>query len=431
MGKNLIRFHCIEIMNETSTYMKNGSDESGRTHEELNVTPRESSQGKGYGDDMKSETTSLKRIRDLNNAEASDSSLDDHNDGVPSTDTSATNLGAPVGESGGVSDQMRLEERRAYNRRNAARSRQRVKDQLRDLQQQVIAHTTSRSELERTNVRLLAENNVLRDEVHKLRTILSGAPLFGQQQQTLQPFLQQPFGIGPNAQFMAQGGSTQQPTNRQFPSLMEPSATQPTSQLMLPNVAPQQQQQHNPFNFYPPSNQNQMQQEPAPSTQSFTNQAGDGSNNQNAVVQMLLQQIMNNNNNNNAAATQLPNNTGTQEPTLQLQPQQLQQQQQQQQPLPQDNSFAAFMAFVGGGGNAAAPSTAEGKASESQQASVSMGSLSNDAQQQSSSTQTSYGLIPQQQQQFDVQELQQSFLSQQQQLQQQPYAIKEDGNTDE
>ena len=428
MGKNLIRFHCIEIMNETSTYMKNGSDESGRTHEELNVTPRESSQGKGYGDDMKSETTSLKRIRDLNNAEASDSSLDDHNDGVPSTDTSATNLGAPVGESGGVSDQMRLEERRAYNRRNAARSRQRVKDQLRDLQQQVIAHTTSRSELERTNVRLLAENNVLRDEVHKLRTILSGAPLFGQQQQTLQPFLQQPFGIGPNAQFMAQGGSTQQPTNRQFPSLMEPSATQPTSQLMLPNVAPQQQQQHNPFNFYPPSNQNQMQQEPAPSTQSFTNQAGDGSNNQNAVVQMLLQQIMNNNNNNNAAATQLPNNTGTQEPTLQLQPQQLQQQ--QQQPLPQDNSFAAFMAFVGGGGNAAAPSTAEGKASESQQASVSMGSLSNDAQQQSSSTQTSYGLIPQQQQ-FDVQELQQSFLSQQQQLQQQPYAIKEDGNTDE
>ena len=430
MGKNLIRFHCIEIMNETSTYMKNGSDESGRTHEELNVTPRESSQGKGYGDDMKSETTSLKRIRDLNNAEASDSSLDDHNDGVPSTDTSATNLGAPVGESGGVSDQMRLEERRAYNRRNAARSRQRVKDQLRDLQQQVIAHTTSRSELERTNVRLLAENNVLRDEVHKLRTILSGAPLFGQQQQTLQPFLQQPFGIGPNAQFMAQGGSTQQPTNRQFPSLMEPSATQPTSQLMLPNVAPQQQQQHNPFNFYPPSNQNQMQQEPAPSTQSFTNQAGDGSNNQNAVVQMLLQQIMNNNNNNNAAATQLPNNTGTQEPTLQLQPQQLQQQQQQQQPLPQDNSFAAFMAFVGGGGNAAAPSTAEGKASESQQASVSMGSLSNDAQQQSSSTQTSYGLIPQQQQ-FDVQELQQSFLSQQQQLQQQPYAIKEEGNTDE
>ena len=430
MGKNLIRFHCIEIMNETSTYMKNGSDESGRTHEELNVTPRESSQGKGYGDDMKSETTSLKRIRDLNNAEASDSSLDDHNDGVPSTDTSATNLGAPVGESGGVSDQMRLEERRAYNRRNAARSRQRVKDQLRDLQQQVIAHTTSRSELERTNVRLLAENNVLRDEVHKLRTILSGAPLFGQQQQTLQPFLQQPFGIGPNAQFMAQGGSTQQPTNRQFPSLMEPSATQPTSQLMLPNVAPQQQQQHNPFNFYPPSNQNQMQQEPAPSTQSFTNQAGDGSNNQNAVVQMLLQQIMNNNNNNNAAATQLPNNIGTQEPTLQLQPQQLQQQQQQQQPLPQDNSFAAFMAFVGGGGNAAAPSTAEGKASESQQASVSMGSLSNDAQQQSSSTQTSYGLIPQQQQ-FDVQELQQSFLSQQQQLQQQPYAIKEDGNTDE
>ena len=430
MGKNLIRYHCIEIMNETSTYMKNGSDESGRTHEELNVTPRESSQGKGYGDDMKSETTSLKRIRDLNNAEASDSSLDDHNDGVPSTDTSATNLGAPVGESGGVSDQMRLEERRAYNRRNAARSRQRVKDQLRDLQQQVIAHTTSRSELERTNVRLLAENNVLRDEVHKLRTILSGAPLFGQQQQTLQPFLQQPFGIGPNAQFMAQGGSTQQPTNRQFPSLMEPSATQPTSQLMLPNVAPQQQQQHNPFNFYPPSNQNQMQQEPAPSTQSFTNQAGDGSNNQNAVVQMLLQQIMNNNNNNNAAATQLPNNTGTQEPTLQLQPQQLQQQQQQQQPLPQDNSFAAFMAFVGGGGNAAAPSTAEGKASESQQASVSMGSLSNDAQQQSSSTQTSYGLIPQQQQ-FDVQELQQSFLSQQQQLQQQPYAIKEEGNTDE
>ena len=429
MGKNPIRFHCIEIMNETSTYMKNGSDESGRTHEELNVTPRESSQGKGYGDDMKSETTSLKRIRDLNNAEASDSSLDDHNDGVPSTDTSATNLGAPVGESGGVSDQMRLEERRAYNRRNAARSRQRVKDQLRDLQQQVIAHTTSRSELERTNVRLLAENNVLRDEVHKLRTILSGAPLFGQQQQTLQPFLQQPFGIGPNAQFMAQGGSTQQPTNRQFPSLMEPSATQPTSQLMLPNVAPhQQQQQHNPFNFYPPSNQNQMQQEPAPSTQSFTNQAGDGSNNQNAVVQMLLQQIMNNNNNNNAAATQLPNNTGTQEPTLQLQPQQLQQQQQQQQPLPQDNSFAAFMAFVGGGGNAAAPSTADGKASESQQASVSMGSLSNDAQQQSSSTQTSYGLIPQQQQQFDVQELQQSFLSQQQQ---QPYAIKEDGNTDE
>ena len=428
MGKNLIRFHCIEIMNETSTYMKNGSDESGRTHEELNVTPRESSQGKGYGDDMKSETTSLKRIRDLNNAEASDSSLDDHNDGVPSTDTSATNLGAPVGESGGVSDQMRLEERRAYNRRNAARSRQRVKDQLRDLQQQVIAHTTSRSELERTNVRLLAENNVLRDEVHKLRTILSGAPLFGQQQQTLQPFLQQPFGIGPNAQFMAQGGSTQQPTNRQFPSLMEPSATQPTSQLMLPNVAPQQQQQHNPFNFYPSSNQNQMQQEPAPSTQSFTNQAGDGSNNQNAVVQMLLQQIMNNNNNNNAAATQLPNNTGTQEPTLQLQPQQLQQQ--QQQPLPQDNSFAAFMAFVGGGGNAAAPSTAEGKASESQQASVSMGSLSNDAQQQSSSTQTSYGLIPQQQQ-FDVQELQQSFLSQQQQLQQQPYAIKEEGNTDE
>ena len=428
MGKNLIRYHCIEIMNETSTYMKNGSDESGRTHEELNVTPRESSQGKGYGDDMKSETTSLKRIRDLNNAEASDSSLDDHNDGVPSTDTSATNLGAPVGESGGVSDQMRLEERRAYNRRNAARSRQRVKDQLRDLQQQVIAHTTSRSELERTNVRLLAENNVLRDEVHKLRTILSGAPLFGQQQQTLQPFLQQPFGIGPNAQFMAQGGSTQQPTNRQFPSLMEPSATQPTSQLMLPNVAPQQQQQHNPFNFYPPSNQNQMQQEPAPSTQSFTNQAGDGSNNQNAVVQMLLQQIMNNNNNNNAAATQLPNNTGTQEPTLQLQPQQLQQQ--QQQPLPQDNSFAAFMAFVGGGGNAAAPSTAEGKASESQQASVSMGSLSNDAQQQSSSTQTSYGLIPQQQQ-FDVQELQQSFLSQQQQLQQQPYAIKEEGNTDE
>jgi hypothetical protein len=420
----------METMNESSIDLEKGSDESGRTHDEANVTPRESSsQGKGYIDDAKNKdrATSLKRIRDV----ASDSSLDDHNDGVPSTDASATNQGAPMGSSGGgVSDQMRLEERRAYNRRNAARSRQRVKDQLRDLQQQVIAHTNSRSELERTNVRLLAENNVLRDEVHKLRTILSGAPLFGQQQQSLQPFLQQPFGLGANTQFINQGVS-QQPQNRPFSTLMENTTQQPTPQLMLPNASTQQQQQNAPFSFYPASAQNQMQQQDiGTNPQLFANQTtGDGNNsNQNAVVQLLLQQIMNNNNinsANNTAATNLSNSTGMQEPTLQPQ-----QQLQQPQPQQQDNSLAAFMAIVGGGSNAVASSTTEGKSMDSLHQ-PSIDSLQNDGQQVSSSNQTGFALIQQQQfDQLNVSELQQSFLSQQQQ-QQQSYSIKEERHTDE
>ena len=361
---------------------------------------------------------SMKRVRESNLNEASDSSLEDHNDGILSTDTSATNQGAPVADGGGVSDQMRLEERRAYNRRNAARSRQRVKDQLRDLQQQVIAHTTSRSELERTNVRLLAENNVLRDEVHKLRTILSGAPLFGQQQQSLQPFLQQPFhvGLNGNAQFLTQGVSHQNPS-RSFQSMIDSSA-QPTSQNMLSNAATQQQI---PFSFYSASTQNQMQQDPASSGQPFATPAGDGSNNQSAMVQLLLQQIMNNTSNNNPAAHQLPNTTATQEQSLQLQ----QQQMLQQPPQQSDNAFAAFMAFVGAGAgaNASIPSNVEGKVLESQQQSSSIGSLLNDTQQPLSSTQSAYPLIQQQQMdQLNVQELQQSIFSQQQQ----PYMRKEE-----
>ena len=407
-----------KIMSESNIYMKKGNDESGRTQEEANVTPHESSQDKGYVDGTKGETASLKRTREANDAAASDSSLDDHNDGVPSTDTSAT-VGGGGGDTSGMSDQMRLEERRAYNRRNAARSRQRVKDQLRDLQQQVIAHTTSKSEMERSNVRLLAENNVLRDEVHKLRTILSGAPLFGQQQQTLQPFLQQPYGFGANTQFLNQGVSQQQPTNKAFPTLSESTSQPPTSQMMLPNASTQQQ----PFSFFPSSTQNQVpQQEPSSNTPSFANQAGDGSNNQSAVVQLLLQQIMSNN---NASVTHQQNGTGTLEPTLQQQ----MPQPPQQVPPQQDNSFAAFMAFVGGGANASAPSATELKSLESQQQSL-LSSLSSDGHQPSS-TQTGFALL--QQQQFDqhnVSELQQSYLSQQQQQQQQEsYSIKEDGNT--
>lgn len=412
-------------MNDTSIDMKKGSDESGRTHEEANVTPRESTQEKGCQDGTtKAEMTSLKRMRGLNTNEASDSSLEDQNDGVPSTDTSATNQGAPVTDGGGgVSDQMRLEERRAYNRRNAARSRQRVKDQLRDLQQQVIAQTASRSELERTNVRLLAENNVLRDEVHKLRTILSGAPLFGQQQQSLQPFLQQPFqaSLGGNAQFLTQGTSHQN-SGRPFQTIMDSTGQPGGSQIMLPNATTQQQQI--PYNFYS-STQNQMQQEQTASAQSFATPTNDGSNNQSAMVQLLLQQIMNNNNTNNSTAPHLPTTNGAQEQSLQLQQQQIHQQ--------PDNSFAAFMAFVGAGAgvNAPTPSAVEGKALESQQQSA-----SNDGQQPSSvSTQSGYPLLQQQQfDQLNVQELQQSFLSQhqpQQQQQQQPYVLKEEENNGE
>ena len=402
-------------MNETDSSMKAASnrDESERTHEEANVTPCEVPANKRNSDDAKYEMTSLKRerAREYKTGEGSDSSFEDHHDGAPSTDTSATNHGAPAGDS----DQMRLEERRAYNRRNAARSRQRVKDQLRDLQQQVIAHTTAKSELERHNVRLLAENNVLRDEVHKLRTILSGAPLFGQQQQSLQPFLNQPFPVGLGAPGQS---ASQQSTGTPFPTVMEPTS-QATPQIMLPNTTAQQQNLP-PFNFFSSSAQGQIQQEPSSYIPTITNQVGDRTDNQNAMLQLLLQQLMNttssSSNSNNISTTQLPSTNGPHEQMLQMHMNQQQQQQQQlPPPLPPDNSLGAFMSFLSQGANASAPSNTEAKILESLQPHTggSGGSASNDGQQIAPG---GYQLPPQQQQQ--QQQDVQFFLSQQQQQQQ-------------
>jgi regulator of replication initiation timing len=66
----------------------------------------------------------------------------------------------------------KLTEKRAYNRRNAARARQRVKDQLADLSQKVDSYVNKCSELERDNKKLSEQNKQLGSENEKLRRIV-------------------------------------------------------------------------------------------------------------------------------------------------------------------------------------------------------------------------------------------------------------------
>jgi regulator of replication initiation timing len=312
---------------------EDSKDESDDAHDRGNMNPRKSSRDSGYGDYTKQGTTSgksddassLKRLRDNPAENSDDISIDiagRFNVDEPSIE----------GDNVGVSEEMRLEERRAYNRRNAARSRQRVKDQLRDLQQQVVAQTASRSELERSNVRLLAENNVLRDEVHKLRSLLSGAPLFGTQTQAVQPFLQQqyPMSSNPNVQFVAQGAP--HPSSRTIPSLMGP----PASQMSFPTV-----QQQGLLGYFPPMTPSQIQQDPslsasaAPLNQMQMAGSAADTNQQNAFVQLLLQQFMSNNG--NVVSNQMSNNTGTQN-----QPSPLHQQYREEPPQQEDHTLSTF-----------------------------------------------------------------------------------------
>jgi hypothetical protein len=398
-------------MDESDGAKKKGMDESIPTNEKPKVTDEslndkgasgvdERNAGKTLGEG--SEKSVLKRpLQDVKHEEdKSFSSLDDNerddgNAGILSTDTSAMAHGVSSSDVGD-NEVMKLEERRAYNRRNAARSRQRVKDQLRDLQQQVIAHTTTRSELERTNVRLLAENNVLRDEVHKLRTILSGAPLFGQQSQTLQPFLQQQMSLALNPTVPY---ATQPTTAKQIPP------TTQSAQVSFSNTIPQQQ-----------SNQTQLGFFPSPSTQTNQQQfaVGDDNSQQNAIVQLLLQQIMNNN---NISSTQISNSSTNEQQQIAVQQHQSQL---QSQPQPHhDNPLASFMSFVSGGGNAMIPSNEEAAVDRSQQQLLaSTGPTLTEAQSTAATIfQNSYPVVhPQQFDQLNFQELQQSFRMQQQQL---------------
>lgn len=354
------------------------------------------------------EGKSLKRPKvELNRGDDSVSSNDFHerDDGAPSTDTSAVATGIGIsGDGAETTDEARLEERRAYNRRNAARSRQRVKDQLRDLQQQVIAHNATRSELERTNVRLLAENNVLRDEVQKLRSILSGAPLFGQQLQSLQPFVQQQLtmGFNPATQLAQQGNNAQQQTVTRPLTTNMNTVAQPMTQTLYPNAT--QQQQNQLSSFFPSTTQAQVAQQDPKSTFSsqMSHTVGDSTNNgqPNAVVQLLLQQLLNASTSNANNMTQLPSNIQNQ--TNLTQPQ-----------MQQDNAFAALMAMVAGNTNPALSS------STGQQQNASSGiATSNsiaDTQMQQNSIQANTTANSNQQQQYDqrnFQEMQQSFLLQ-------------------
>jgi hypothetical protein len=238
------------------------------------------------------------------------------------------------------SEQMRLEERRAYNRRNAARSRLRVKDQLRDLQQQVMKQTATSSKLERSNVRLVAENSVLRDEVNKLRSLLSGAPLFGQQPQSLQPFVPQ-FPISVN------------------PAVSHTSQTSPHHQtaLQISNPTAPSIQQMPQFMFNNPMAQQQLPGSTSSLVSSTSHQQQvSGHNNdihqQNQLMQLLLQHIMNSNGTNTSPVI-YPTSTQEQQHFAAAQQHQAQQEEQQA-------SLASFMAFLGGGGNPAESSVAQG-----------------------------------------------------------------------
>jgi hypothetical protein len=256
--------------------------------------------------------------------------------GVPSTTMIAPEAGGSdvsANVDSEQSEQMRLEERRAYNRRNAARSRQRVKDQLRDLQQQVMKQSTTTQELERANVRLVAENSVLRDEVNKLRSIISGAPLLGQQPQpqTLQPFLQQlPFNASA-APLSAQAGahSTLQIPN---PYMVQNPNLQQQAQLhssLLPHTA-----------SFPQAAPSQ------PSSSITPSDSGTDINQQSQMMQLLLQHLINGGGANNPM---FPGQEQLQLAAIQQQQQQIHQQQQQQQD--QQASLAAFMALLSGKGN--------------------------------------------------------------------------------
>lgn len=97
-----------------------------------------------------------------------------------------------------LENNQKIEERRAYNRRNAARARQRTKDQFQELHARLEEYAAQCSELERRCDRMAEENATLRDENLKLRQqqLLAGGAatssaslntnnvsLFGQQQQ--------------------------------------------------------------------------------------------------------------------------------------------------------------------------------------------------------------------------------------------------------
>jgi hypothetical protein len=237
------------------------------------------------------------------------------------------------------SEQIRLEERRAYNRRNAARSRQRVKDQLRDLQQQVLKQSTTTQELERANVRLVAENSVLRDEVNKLRSIISGTPLLGPQPQSLQPFLQQlPFSSSTaplSSQTTTHGQNTLQiPTS---------TAAQQLNSYMLQNPNLQQQQLHS--TVLPHTSSFPQVATSQPSSNITPSDAGSDINQQNQMMQLLLQHLISGG---SAINPMFPAHEQLQLGSVQQQQQQIHQQQQQQD---QQASFAAFMALLGGKGN--------------------------------------------------------------------------------
>jgi hypothetical protein len=76
-------------------------------------------------------------------------------------------------------ERRKLEEKRAYNRRNAARARQRTKEHILDLTARAERFAAKNNELQRANDTLVAEVKLLRDENQRLRQLVGAAGVSG------------------------------------------------------------------------------------------------------------------------------------------------------------------------------------------------------------------------------------------------------------
>lgn len=162
------------------------------------------------------------------------------------------------GQDEGEGDASKLESKRAYNRRNAARARQRVKDQLSDLSKKVENFSHLNGNLEATNAQLRAQLKTAEEENKSMKqfiaTKMGGASAIGEVLSPTPP--------------ASQGAAVASPLNPFIPALQsqlaqDPAGAQqawaPTNSLSIPR---QEQKEASPYAapMVPPREQVQQSQ---------------------------------------------------------------------------------------------------------------------------------------------------------------------------
>lgn len=126
-------------------------------------------------------------------------------------------------------DRRKLEEKRAYNRKNAARARQRTKEHILELTARAERYASKNEDLQKTNETLMAQVKALTEENQRLRQIVnmprsavsSGGSGSGQGTAISLPALGSPSATGMQGN---PGGMTGGLGGSAGPSLMDPSA---------------------------------------------------------------------------------------------------------------------------------------------------------------------------------------------------------------